>query len=160
MDHYYFHTASQWEVPENFQSPQQPSPSSPVLTTVTSADPSVTDTSEMTQPTNQESLKRPAEQAGVDDALIHQHPKRRAPYGGAWTTVAVIEREEDQEDQEEDKEEEESKQDGADKMRFEEKKLPGGLVQEESEYSFKRFSFKKRTNKERPKIRERTSDIY
>lgn len=124
---------------------------------------SATNPSCPTQHTNKE-LKRPAQQAGLEGAQNHQLLKRKAPYGGAWTTVAIIERQEEPEEGDEKggREEKERRDDG-DKIQFEEKTMPGGLGREEDgtelKSNLKGFSFKKRTNRERQKMRQRTSDI-
>ena len=127
---------------------------------------STTNSSDSTQPTNK-SLKRSAQQPKLEAAQSHQFPKRTAPYGGAWTTVAIFEREEEQEEGDGKGNEEvktEERGGGEDKIQFEEKMMPGVLGREENLTEFnksnlKSFSFKKRTTKDRTKMRPRSSDV-
>lgn len=156
--------------PENFQADSQiPSvvPTTPSTATATAQLlPPTADVSESTSK-DEQSLKRPADETELEARIVHP-PKRRGPYG-AWTTVAVIERnvkEEDQEVQESNtnKAEEDGNtpsSHGEGGIQFEEKRLSGGLETEDNEVKgeFKGFSFKKRTNKGRPKIRQRIGDV-
>ena len=117
--------------------------------------------------TTENSLKRPSDKAEVENRNTHQHAKRRNPYG-EWSTVAVIEREEETEEV---KGEGETVSDDASKggkedetggeIQFEEKKISGGLSVGDKDLKgdFKGFAFKKRASKGRPQIRQRTSDF-
>ncbi len=95
----------------------------------------------------------------------YQPPKRTGAYGG-WTTVVVIEKDPEVEEEvhNDGEAEEEDTEEGKEEFQFEEK-ISGGLAREEEEEGsgelkgdFKVFSFKKRLNKGRPQIRQRTSD--
>lgn len=115
-------------------------------------------------PVEEKSYKRPPDQAELEERGVYQPSKRRGPYGG-WTTVAVVERNEEAEggggNGEQLEEEQEDTVDKVEEVQFEEKKISGGLAEvgESEVKEFKGFSFKKRTNRGRPKIRQRTSDM-
>ena len=89
---------------------------------------------------------------------MHQPPKRRGPYGD-WSTVAEVVKEEVEEEPEPVKEEKEveSATNDDEEIQFEEKKISGELTEDRD---FKGFSFKKRTNRGKPQIRQRTSDDF
>ena len=163
---------TQWEVPESLRAAAQP-PSLPTSTasqlTSSSYPPGTTTgpTSTATGPTSssdtmdERSLKRTADQAEVEERDVVQPPKRSGPYGG-WTTVAVIERDVEQETPtaatEKEGGDEQTSQEEEQEVQFEEKKISGDLG-EEFKGEFKGFSFKKRTNKDRPQIRQRIGDV-
>lgn len=88
---------------------------------------------------------------------MHQPPKRRGPYGD-WSTVAEVVKEEVVEESGPVKGEkdEEAAANGDEEIQFEEKKISSGELTEDTD--FKGFSFKKRTNRGKPQIRQRTSD--
>lgn len=112
--------------------------------------------------------KRPLDKAEVEEQSACQPSKRRNPYG-EWSTVSVIERDEEAEGEEGEENQrgdtedtEEGKEDRTSgEIQFEEKQISGGLSAETKELKgdFKGFAFKKRTSKERPQIRQRTSDF-
>ena len=155
---------TQWEVPKELQAAATVSPASVAPTTSTGA---LSQPPSSTAAGSQQPVKRSSEEAGLEKTDTHRPPKRTGPYGG-WTTVAVIEREPEEENKvgeagetEEEVEDTEQKE----QFQFEEKKISGGLAAEEEEGSgelkgeFRGFSFKKRLNKGRPQIRQRTSDF-
>lgn len=89
---------------------------------------------------------------------MHQLPKRRGPYGN-WSTVAEVVKEEVEEEPEPVKGEKDGESESAttndEEIQFEEKKISGELTEDGD---FKGFSFKRRTNRGKPQIRQRTSD--
>lgn len=160
---FFFSPVTQWEVPGGgFQPASQPlsippstasqlPPYSSVAVTTASSDSSAT--------TGGNSLKRPSEKAEVEERDTHQPPKRKGPYG-SWTTVAVVERDVEEkvgtgESEEQDTEDAPPQEE---EIQFEEKTISGELS-EELRGEFKGFAFKKRTNKERPQIRQRIGDV-
>ena len=150
---------SQWEIPENYQQSSGPAPEENKPRASTEP-PSPT----ASESTSSETPKRTAEQAGlVEDEKVHHQPKR-VPYGGAWTTVTVYEKEETEPQGTGDRQEDEGQEQQQSKkqeIQFEEKKLTGGLMGDEGKLGgdFKGFTFKKRTNKGTTKLRGRTSDF-
>lgn len=146
---------TQWEVPAEFQivalPPVAQVPPPPGAVTALGY-------------TASNSLKRPLDKAEVEEQSAHQPSKRRNPYG-EWSTVAVVESDEEGEgdqgrDTENTKEDKEDRTSG--EIQFEEKQISGGLSSEETKElggDFKGFAFKKRTSKGRPQIRQRTSDF-
>ena len=108
-------------------------------------------------------LKRPIDQAEVEKRDTYQPPKRRGHPYGEWNTVAVVEKEEEPvENRVADGGEKEEEEVDDEEIQFEEKTISKGLAEEENRElkgEFKGFSFKKRTNKEKIQIRQRTSDV-
>lgn len=107
-------------------------------------------------------VKRLPEKAELEERSDHQPAKRRGRPYGEWSTVAEIEKDDDElEDQGGDiegtKEEETTEE-----VHFEEKRISEGLTAEtdlKGPGDFKGFAFKKRTGKGRPQVRQRTSDF-
>lgn len=158
-----FYLVTQWEIPAEFRVPIVP-PHAPRLPLPPPPPPAST-SAKTTTTTTDNSLKRPSDKAAVESRSTHQPAKRRNPYG-EWSTVAVIEREEETEEVEEEGEtvsdnvSKEGKSDETGRgIQFEEKKILGGLSDGDLKGDFKGFTFKKRANKGRPQIRQRTSDF-
>lgn len=170
---------SQWHPPVEFQPPPPPPPPSssgarPTSEGQTSADEAGVSANSTHGLNETGGVKRSlADETGVDDdENTHHLPKRRDPYG-AWTVVSVREINQDAtthqpvaEDKQEEKEGENLNNE--EEVQFKEKTLSGQLGDDDEEDGnskgelkgdFKRFSFKKRTNKGRPQTRQRTSDV-
>lgn len=153
---------TQWEVPESFQIAIAPPPVPASTASHLSPDLAVSTAGSAT--TDEKSFKRPLDQAEVEDSDVHQPPKRRGTYG-AWTTVAVVEKDSEEEEEEE-KQDANDKEDntdsatrGEEEVQFEEKKISGLLEEDEMRGEFKGFAFKKRTNKGKAQIRQRIGDV-
>ena len=173
-------TESQWEVPPGYQQPQSSVESPPVQEAAADTQETQT-TTESNQdntsdsPSGQKftiSTKRSVDETELESRDSHQPSKRRAGPYGAWNTVAVYERTEEEVQKEsqggEEEEGDSSEEDGEreDKLRFEEKTLGSLGRSEEGERStamvagaFKGFGFKKRAGN-RPQIRQlKTNDL-
>lgn len=175
----YYLLVTQWELPVEFQRAARPPPQAatqhppPAPPQILSTSGTNTAPASGSTGTTDNSLKRLPDSAELEERSAHQPAKRRGPYGD-WSTVSVIERGDDQTTDEvkdeggETEETKEGTEEGIDggEIQFEEKKILGGLAEDEGldaglKGDFKGFSFKKRTakGKGRPQIRQRTSDI-
>ena len=169
---------SQWEVPPGYQpQPHSSSVEASVQETATDAQKQTTTESNqdntLDSSNEQKTTKRSVEETELEPRESHQPSKRRAGPYGAWSTVAVYERTEEetpkesQEAVEEEADSSEEDEEREDKLKFEEKTV-GNLDRSEGERppptavvagAFKGFGFKKRAGN-RPQIRQlRTNDL-
>lgn len=170
---------SQWEVPPGYQQPHSSSVETSVQEIAADAQKQTSTESNqdniLDSPNEQKTTttKRSVDETELEPRESHQPSKRRAGPYGAWSTVAVYERTEEETSKESQEREEEegdsSEEDGEreDKLKFEEKTV-GSLGRSEGggggptamvAGAFKGFGFKKRAGN-RPQIRQlRTNDL-
>jgi hypothetical protein len=173
---------TQWEAPPGYQPTRSSSVETPVqeteagdtqkLTTTESDQDNTSDSSNEQNTTT--IIKRSVDEAELESRESHQPSKRRAGPYGAWSTVAVYERTEEEISKESQKggggEEEgdssEEDEEREDKLKFVEKTVgslgrseEGGEPTAVAAGAFKGFGFKKRAGN-RPQIRQlRTNDL-